>query len=110
MASFSEEICPDATTGEIEAALSTSGGDANQAAHALLGNLIRFSSSLQVLEKPHAIKLILRVYHNPGTHVFADLSTNSQGDFIVHWILVLALKEQTKSNAPYHVCRVFDKL
>lgn len=64
MASFLEEICPDAMTGESEAALSTSGGDANQAAHALLGNLIRFSNSLQVLAKPHAIKLILRVYHN----------------------------------------------
>lgn len=35
--SFLEEICPDATTGEIEAALSASGGDANQAADTLLG-------------------------------------------------------------------------
>jgi len=101
MASFLEEICPDATTGEIEAALSASGGDANQAAHALLGNLIRFSNSLQVLAKPHAIKLILRVHHNPGIHVFADFSsTNSQGDFIFCWIPILVLKEQTKSNAP----------
>ena len=32
-----EEICPDATTGEIEVALSASGGDANQAADTLLG-------------------------------------------------------------------------
>ena len=31
-----EEICPDATTGEIEAVLSASGGDVNEAAQALL--------------------------------------------------------------------------
>jgi len=55
MASFLEEICPDATNGEIEATLSASGDDADQAAHALLGNLIRFLNSLQVWEArwPH---------------------------------------------------------
>lgn len=35
--SFLEEICPDATSVEIEPALSASGCDANQAAQALLG-------------------------------------------------------------------------
>jgi len=66
---------------------------------------------LPLLAKPQAINLILCVYHNPGIHAFADFSsTNSQGDFIFCWILFLVLKEQTKNNAPYHVCRVFDKL
>jgi len=37
--SFLEGIFPDATTGEIQEALSASGGDANEAAHTLLGNL-----------------------------------------------------------------------
>lgn len=39
---------------------------------------------LPLLAKPQAINLILRVYHNPGIHAFADFSsTNSQGDFIL---------------------------
>jgi len=51
MASFLEEICPDAMNGEIQAVQTASGGNANQAAYALLSNLIRFSNSLQVLAK-----------------------------------------------------------
>lgn len=51
--SLLEEMCPDATPVQIQEALSASGGDANQAADALLGKHIQEKKTLSQSVNQH---------------------------------------------------------